>query len=358
MISKLFKSTKIRQGQSYEEAMTPIKSTVRKDFITDKASSTEIMLGFAGPKNNDTKSKIIEDMISKFYIDSTKTKLSGELKKFNANSYMGMEKVSSNPNSPTFVYYGLTSSEANSEQALKVVYDILSDLKAPQKEDLDNIKEKLLQDYRQNMEYSYAVNDKIGNAVLNNEIDKLANYEDIVNSISTQDVQDFIDKYMDMDKVALTVIHPQTTPEEIVDNYKKASSVSFKARPMNTEKITTQRLENDYDIALQKTKNSDVYFNLDLKYDIPVKNPAVRAVLEQIYQLNINDDKFKAFEEENNTSISTDMNESHFYINGFSSSNNFIKNAQKVLDILKNPTINQDALDRAIESRVSRRVVY
>jgi predicted Zn-dependent peptidase len=349
MVSKLFKSTKIRQGKRYEESMIPIKSTVRKDFITDKASSTEIMLGFAGPKNCDTKAKIIENMISKFYIDSTKTKLSGELKKLNANSYMGMEKVSTNPNNPMFLYYGLASSEANSEKALKAVYDVLSDLKAPQEEALNNMKEKLLQDYRRDMEYSSTVNDEIGNAVLNNEVDKLANYEDIVNSITPQDIQDFIDRYMDMDKVALTVIHPQTTTEEIIENHKKAAEVSFKARPMKTDKITTQKLDNNYELAIQKTKNSDIYFNLNLKYDFPIKNPAVGAVLNEIYQLNMEDDNLKSFQEDNNTLNDAYLDSSNFNLSGYSSSKNFVKNVRKTLDILNNPTINQDLLDRAVE---------
>ena len=63
--------------------MVPIKKTVRKDFITDKASSSEIMLGFAGPKSNDRKSKIICHILNK-HLDSTYTGISKELKKFNS----------------------------------------------------------------------------------------------------------------------------------------------------------------------------------------------------------------------------------------------------------------------------------
>jgi predicted Zn-dependent peptidase len=262
---------------------------------------------------------------------------------------MNSEKVSTNPNNPMFLYYGLHCSEANSEKVLKLVYDVLSDLKAPDKGVLENIKEKCLQDYRQNSELSYFVNDRIGYAVINNEMDNLAHYEDIINSITTQDVQDFIDKYMDMDKAALTVIHPQTTPEEIIENHKKAAEVSFKARPIKTDKITTQKLDNNYELAIQKTKNSDICFNLNLKYDVPAKNPAVRDVLDVIYQLNMEDEKLKSFQEENNTLNDASLGNSTFKLCGYSSSKNFVKNVKKSLDILNNPTINQDLLDRAVE---------
>ena len=59
LVSKNFHSIKTKTGVPYEEKMLPINKAIRKDFILDKALSTEIMLGFAGPKNSDFKSKII-----------------------------------------------------------------------------------------------------------------------------------------------------------------------------------------------------------------------------------------------------------------------------------------------------------
>ena len=40
--------------------MGVLSTTVRKDFITDKATSASVLLGFAGPKVNDTKENILE----------------------------------------------------------------------------------------------------------------------------------------------------------------------------------------------------------------------------------------------------------------------------------------------------------
>ena len=64
LVSKNFHSTKTRKGDYYEEKFSPINKTVRKDFITDKATSTNIMLGFAGPQKNDTKSNAIFDILT------------------------------------------------------------------------------------------------------------------------------------------------------------------------------------------------------------------------------------------------------------------------------------------------------
>jgi len=58
LVAKNFHSKKTSSSELYHESLTPIKSTVRKDFINKTATSTMIELGFVGPKNSDVKSKV------------------------------------------------------------------------------------------------------------------------------------------------------------------------------------------------------------------------------------------------------------------------------------------------------------
>ncbi|MCQ2754743.1 MAG: insulinase family protein, partial [bacterium] len=237
LVAKNFKSTKVRSGMPYEEQLRPTQESVRKDFISNKANQTEIVLGFAGPKNNDIKSDIISDILSD-YLASTSVGINKELTKFNASPEYFKEKISTNPNNPSLLYYAFNTSEENSEVALKIVYDKLNNLKAPTEKELKNMISHYMQQYNEIMEYSDVVNSVIGYSILDGNFNNEFERERILNSITTEDVQEYIDKYLDISKAALTVVHPDTCSENVLSNYNNASELTFKGGtnrlPLNT----------------------------------------------------------------------------------------------------------------------------
>lgn len=333
LVSKLFKSTKKRQGQIYEEKLVPINKTIRKDFITDKATSTNVMLGFSGPQNNDAKSKILLE-IATSYLESSKSKFNKELSKINSEGVFGTEKISTNPNNPLLIYYSFDCAEQNYEQGLKIVFDRLANLKPIDNKTLENIKTRLLQDMSNSLEYSLVVNNTVGNVIFDNDMDYIENYENILNEITTDDVKKFINEYINLNKTAITVVHPKT------------SSLSFKRRPVNMDKVSSQKLDNNYKIAFQETKNNNVYFNIALKNENINNNPALKAVLDQIYQINIEENL--GFFEDNNINITADLYTDKLVIGGYSSSKDFKKTLEKTKELLSNPVINQKYLNTAI----------
>ena len=340
LVSKLFKSNKISQGKRYETALNPIKSTVRKDFITDKATLAGIMFGFSGPKNNDTKSKIIFEILDN-YLFSSKTNLNKEFQRLNVSQEgLGLEKVSTNPNNPSMIYYGLECNEEKSEEALKVIFDILSNLKEPSQKDLDNIKEKLIQNHSNELEYSVHLNSMVGNAIFNDNMDYITDYEKIVNEITVEDVKDFINNYLDLNKAALTVVHPSTTEEALKINHNKTSQLSFKGK--------SQKLNNNFKLGVEETKNNNAYFDITLYYKLPEGvNPAEKSVLSNIYQQNLEDNKYLEFAEENNLALGMALNNSNLNIQGYSGQKNFEKTLKAANELLNNPEITQGNIDKA-----------
>ncbi|MCQ2744720.1 MAG: insulinase family protein, partial [bacterium] len=103
IVAKNFHSTKSPIGKRFDEKITPIKTNVRKDFVTNKTSSANITIGFSGQSSNDVKSTIISELVSQ-YINMTDFGMSDELQKLNAVRYFGTEKISTNPNNPVFKY--------------------------------------------------------------------------------------------------------------------------------------------------------------------------------------------------------------------------------------------------------------
>ena len=354
-VAKHFKSTKRRNGLFYEERLNPIKSTIRKDFINNKATSAGILFGFAGPSRNDTRGKVLFE-IAQEYLESSEAGIVKDLKPFNTYPELGADNISTNMNNPTLIYYGLNCAEENSEQALKVMFNKLSEIDAPSEKTLNNIKERMLQRYKNQLEYSGNVNEFVGQAVLENDMDYLTEYENIINSVTADEVETFIKTYMNVNKAAITVVHPQTTPEEIKKNYLFANNVSFKGgsrKPLNTEKVTEAVLPNNYRVAFQESKNDNFYIRILLNTDIMKEkfNPAAIEVLSLIYDMgnkDFNEDEFLRYQEDNNISIGASLGSSTMNIKGYSSTKNIEKTINGLADLIKNPRIQEKEFNEAI----------
>ena len=105
-----------------------------------------------------------------------------------------------------------------------------------------------------------------------------------------------IKKYFDLNKTAITLVHPAKENQEI-------SFKGGKREPLNTEKISEHKLENEFDIGLYKTKNNNIEYNIALYLDKPYnKKAGVIEVLNEIYSMgtsSMSEDEFKRFEEKN-----------------------------------------------------------
>ena len=129
-VAKEFRSQKVSNGHKYEEKLVPLRSTVRKDFISDKADSAIITLGFEGPASNDAKALAITDILDA-YLASESCGIRSQLDKLNTYGFGYNEKISSNPYNPTINIYTLSCSEDSADKALKILFNKFSGLQAP-----------------------------------------------------------------------------------------------------------------------------------------------------------------------------------------------------------------------------------
>ena len=354
LVSKNFRSNKISKGRRFDEKLTPAASTVRKDFITDKASSATTVIGFAGPKSNDVKSQIISEIVGN-YISSTDLGLYDQMNKMSVYPSVGCEKISTNPNNPTFTFYAFDSSEENTEKALKLFFDKFSNLKMSDEKQLNNIKESLIMDYNDSLEYSSYLNNFVGTSAFDGDFEYISNYKKILESVTLEDVNNYMKKYLDISKAAVTVVHPETTEENIMKNYENAKAVSFCGRhktPLNTDKISETVLDNNYKMAFVETKNSNVPFNVTLNFDVPKDtNPAVFRVLDEILckgTMSQTEQEFNKYMEDNNIGVSASLSKKSFSISGYSAVNNFEKASGKAIELINNPRITQETVEEAI----------
>lgn len=345
LVAKNFNSRKTSQGKRFEEKLTPIQQTVRKDFVNDKARSCDIILGFAGPKNSDVREKIIYD-IAKTYLLSYSTDLKQNLKELNTSPYISSEKISTNPNSPRLIYLAANSSEENSEKVLKSIFNSIANVKKPNEDTLKEIKERILKGREDSLEFSSEVNDQIGHAVLNNNIEYLTDYEPILNSISAEEVYNGIKKYFDLNKTAITVIHPQ-----------KNDDISFKGKrePINEAKISQYTLPNEFDVGLYKTKNKNINCNISLYCNKPYhKKAGVAEVLDEMYSMgtaSLNEADLNRFKEKNNILLSAANSGSKLGIYAESSFDKRDIIFEKAKELFYNPRFTEENLEKA-KSRI------
>lgn len=337
LVSKYFKRQNNKPINFYQEKLTPIDKTIRKDFVSDKAASTGIMLGFEGPKSNNYKDKALFRIVNE-YLDSAELGLDQELWNMNAHADLDMVKVSTVPDNKTMLYCSTECADNKAEDALKILFQKISEMKSP--ENLETIKERLIQQNKNNFCYSLDVNNTVGNAVLDGSIDSLPEAENIINSITPDDVKNFIDKYLNLNKVAVTVIHPKAEETPSVDNTKG------KRIPIRTNTVAVETLYNNIETAFQKTKNDNICYDLNLYYDRNKNiNPAAFYLLDTMFTMGTEhrtaEERLK-FKQDHNISIYSNIDSAILNITGYSN----VKNIKDALDLttenLLSPLINEE----------------
>ncbi len=352
LVAKNFNSTKLSSGRKFEEKLIPIDKTVRKDFTSDKAVSTDIVIAFVGPKNSDIKEKAAFN-VAKAYIESHACDLNKNLRQFNAYPYIDSEKIGTNPNTSRMVYLGFNTAEKQSEAALKTCFSALAQISPISDKNLEILKQKIKKDRENSLEYSAAVNDSIGQAVLDGQIEYFTGYDKLIDSLSTEDVDRAVKNYFNINKAAVTLVHP------------KSENINFKGsarKPVNMDRVSEYTLDNNYSLGLYETKNQNIRCNISLYLNEPYHaKPGVIEILNEIYDMGadgLDENEWDKLQEDNNTNIYAGLDNTKLKI----TSSGLADNKQQIFDSVKKllykPNITQENLEKAkniIEDNIKKR---
>lgn len=287
LISKYFTSTKQPPQNRYFEKLTPTNKTIREDIISDKAVSTTIAVGFNGPKSNDTKDRILTSALLVLLSSSPSSRISTKLKPLNSDIYVENEKISSNPNEGRAIIFTSNSSENNSEKVLKSIFQEIGNLKnnPPSEKEMQIVKKLMLRTFAENFEDSNVTNDIIGTSILENNKNYLNDFEKIVNGMTPQDLVNIAQKYFDINKASVTLVHPQkATSESITKNYNDAISFTgAKKDVINMDSVKEYNLSNNYRVININSKTDNVKISYSVRTDkyMPSR-PSAALVLDEI----------------------------------------------------------------------------
>ncbi|MBR1776892.1 insulinase family protein [bacterium] len=341
LISENFTSKNMPIGKRYNEKLTPINKTVRKDFVSDKAKSAEIVLGFLGPKNNSVKEKILYHIASS-YLQSESTGLNKNLKPYHVSLILGDEKISTQPEANRFTYAGITSSEENTEKVLQTIFNTINNIKPISEEELDRIKEAIISAREDNFELSENVNNVIGNSMLDGNLDYTTKYNEILENITCEEVDSAIKQYFDLNRTAITVVHPE-----------KDRVVSFKGKrmPINEDSVNNQTLSNNFDVGFYKTNSNKKVCLINFITDTPYAQKAgVRELLNIMYTMgtqNLSENELNKLKENLNVNIQTKTGKNGLEIAIEGNKKNYPIGLEIVKDLIYNPALTEENLQLA-----------
>lgn len=346
LISKYFSnSNKTTHPRKFEE-LKPLEKTVRQDIKTDKTTATRISMGFVGPQNNDTKSGILLSALFELLMTPTTGRINQGLKKYNTSITTNVEKIGSRPNEPTAIILDLETNEENCEQVLQEIFNQIHSIlvNPPSDDEMITIKKSLLNSRANRFESSYGINSALGNALLDGNIDAITDFEKIVNSLTKEDLVNCAKQFLNLNKTAVTVLHPEKSQQNI--------SFTGAKQAINPNNISRYNLHNNFDVVLNNSKTDLASF--DMIFDVensPKLNPATTNLLQiMIEEGTKNKSDLELENELNKNGITLDItaNSPHYIaIHGKSNIKEMQKSFQTVQEILQNPNFTQENFEYA-----------
>ena len=279
--------------------LNPITVPVREDIRSSKTNNTNVLLGFAGPKPQDSKDFVIASMINYYLGNCSASEFKKELEKINASYDVTNQKVGLGKDDPYAMVHVISLNPNDEQKGLDAFYDAINKLQTIPLSD-DDMK-TLLININKGLEVtmcdSEGVCDMLGGCMLDNSLDFFSDYLKIASSVTKQDIMNFANKYYDLNKVSITIVHPATVSEkDILNNYSKSkysmqnvnrtkSAITFKGNvKADTNNVKEYLLQNNTHIALNYTNSNLCVFNWSVNTPpVKPKNPNIPAVLRYIF---------------------------------------------------------------------------
>ena len=316
-------------------------------------------MGFKGPENNNVKDLIYTTALSQLMFGSSDA--DKIFKKLNANVGSMQEKILSKPDAPKALMIMGEASEENSEVMLRKIYGQIhkQQTRLVSDEDLAIVKRDMKKSFVQMFESSFTINDFIGTSLLEGRANTINEYEKIIDEMTPQDLQNAAKKYFDLNKAAITMLHPsQTNVETLNNNYNKSQNISFtgtvKKQAYKLDDVKQYRLPNNYNVVTYNSNLPDIYANYTIKSKSPVipKNPATFAVLNEILEngtMNKTLEEFSRQAEKAGIIAGIETN-----IDGIIGTFNcdvkdFDKGNALFRELLDNPRFTQETFDKAVK---------
>ncbi len=265
-LNKLFISRRSPSAEKRYEPLNPIEKSVRQDIKCDSINSASVNIGFIGPKNNDIKGEVAVNALLLSLAGNDNTALSKALSKYNTYIDYSTEMVSNNPEDRSAVLLSASFNDSDSEAGLKAIYEGIHKAKSQtlSNGDLQAIKNSLKKQYKITAESSMYLTQMIGTATVTNKIEDIEKSYEMIDQLTTEDIQKAADEFLDLNKASIVVLHPKSTTV--------GQNVSFKgnfhsdaADKLDMGQVDSYNLSNNMRVDYHQASTSFSYLTMGLK---------------------------------------------------------------------------------------------
>ncbi len=369
LISKNFtiKQNTVKQEQK-REILTPINNSVREDIKTPKTNFTSVIMGFAGPKPQDSKDFVIFTMLNYYLSQCSSSDLKNNLEKISGDFSADVQKVGLKASDPYALICAMGLNPGEEQKGIDIFYDAIQKL---QNQPLTDDEMTALKNYMAKAIELISIDsestcDFLGSCFLDNSLDLFANYQGLTKNITKEDIMEFAKKYFDLNKVSMVVVHPQSvSTKDIQSNYKNSkyslktsiqnkpnSVVSFCGNPkITTQGVEEYKLANNTHLILNNTDSDLCVFNWSVNTPpVKPKNPNIPAVLKYMFQKGTSgkrQDELEKFKELNGIYADVFVNGRLIEINADCMTESVDKTLELILELMYNPTFSKKDFEAA-----------
>ncbi|GBF22979.1 zinc protease, partial [Candidatus Gastranaerophilus sp. (ex Termes propinquus)] len=301
LIAKNFNQKPVARERT-AEVLTPRTTPARVDFKSQVDNASSVVAAFSGPTAQSTRDKIALEALGLLLLGNNSSRLSSELHKINSYGGFDSERVGLRQEDPVALFFQIITPKGNQQKGIDTLYKVLEDVKVnpPTHDEMQVVKNSLNKYLAMCYESSEAICDTIGSSFLNQDFWSVSQYQNIINALTPADLSAVAQKYLDLNKVSLGVVHAQgTTDEDIAKSFKQSpyslkaqnnlqtgcvKNISFTGtKPISVDSVKQMRLKDNNQVFLSNSSSDICYFNWKLTSHSSVpKNPAVPYVLTTI----------------------------------------------------------------------------
>ncbi len=225
----------------YYEPLNITSQPVRKDLTSPQINSVLMAMGLSGPKNNDIKDTIATMGLLTALTGHKNARLTQALKPLNSDASANVGVLSPDYNDPQLIEISANFTPGEEEQGLRTVYSVLQNIsqQPPVPQEMEIIKNKLKNSMLSGSESSMNIADMAGNAIVGHgDIRMYTDIEKHINSLTPRDIQAAAQKYLDLNRASIVMLHPEQ------NNVSGAGNISFKG---NSDKFKFKNVK-EYDL--------------------------------------------------------------------------------------------------------------
>lgn len=264
-LNKMFISRKSPSTEKRVEPLKPIEKSVRQDINCQCINSASVNIGFVGPKNNDLKGEVAINALLLALAGNDNTELSKSLSKFNTYVDFSTEMVSNNPEDRSAILLSASFNDSDSEKGLKAVYEGIHKAKSEKvsNSDLQAIKNSLKKQYKITSESSMYLTQMIGTATVTNKIEDIQKSYEMIDQLTSEDIQKAANDFLDLNKSSIVVLHPKADQNKNISF--KGNFHSDAADKLDMGTVESYNISNNMRVDYHQANTTFSYMTMGIK---------------------------------------------------------------------------------------------